>query len=468
MMRSIRRLTALLLTVLMLFTAAVAEAPFLQHSEGWTLDETPLEVRLSARVAAHMPFDDDRLAMLTSVLDKLSLRVTTGQDEGSVTVYTGSTEALTMAYLDDAAQLSCIPETAFRAAEDPMGLLLGGSTAVSAPYGLRRDAESLLDDGWTLLNALLPEIESYGKRKSVKTNITDMGLARSCTDYTIPKGDVEALKETLLRLCPDGWLKDIAGGLTFSGKQTLRVYRTEDGVPLRMEWNGTAGPEGNLRTVKLIWRTRRDDVAHRDEVTLTSPAKTGTNKNNLTFSRVISKNKQGALEMEGSFTYTVTADKQTTTRKGEFELTNAFTDEADVLTGTVTLQQKLPGEDAFAGLTFAPDLTVAGTQEEPEITGSLGVRGLNGKNVLEDATIRISVSRNEDSHWEAREEIVDLELLPAEELLQLQTSVQIEIAQAIVRPLIILMGGEADWFFRDMSPEQIQRVIDAANTVVFE
>ena len=467
-MRSFKKLTALVLTVLMLLSAALAEAPFLRHTEGWTLEGTPLLMRLSARVSAHQPYDDERLAMLTELLDRLSLRVTTGQDEGSVSIFVGSTEALTLAYLDDAVQLSCIPHAAFRADEDAMGLLLGGSTAVGAPYGLRGDAESLLDDGWTLLNALLPEIEKYGNRKNVKTNITDMGLARTCTDYTVPKGDTELLRETLLRLCPDGWLKEIVVGLTFSGKQTLRVYLTEDGMPLRMEWNGTAGPEGNLRTVKLVWRMRRDDVAHRDEVTLTSPAKTGTNKNNLTFERVISTNKQGAVEMEGSFTYTVTADKLTTTRKGEFELTNAFTEDADVLTGSVTLQQKLPGEDAFSGLTFTPDLTIAGTQEEPEITGSLGVTGLLGKNVLEDAKLNVSITRNEDSHWESREEIVDLSAMTAEELAQLQADVQMEVAGALVRPLIILMGGEADWFFRDMSPEQIQRVTDAANTVVFE
>lgn len=468
MMRSFKRLTALVLTVLMLLSAAMAEAPFLQHADGWTLEHTPLEVRLSASVTAHMPFDDDRLAMLTAVLENLSLRVTTGQDEGSVSIFVGSTEALRMAYLDDAAQLSCIPAYAFRADEDPMGLLLGGSTAVTMPYGLRGDAETLLDDGWTMMNALLPEIENYGKRKSVKTNITDMGLAHSCTDYTIPKGDEDLLRETLLRLCPDGWLKEIITSLTFSGKQTLRVYRTEDGVPLRMEWNGTAGPEGNLRTVKLVWRTRRDDVAHRDEITLTSPAKTGTNKNSLTFERIISTNQQGAVELEGSFTYTVTADKQTTTRKGEFELTNAFTDEADVLSGSVTLQQKLPGEDAFAGLTFTPELTIAGTQEEPQITGTLGVSGLMGKNVRENAKLRLSVTRNEDSYWTGCEETIDLGQLTAQELAQLQAQVQLEVAEALVRPLIILMGGEADWFFRDMSPEQIQRITDAANTVVFE
>lgn len=467
-MRIFRRLTALCLSLVLLCSAAMAEAPFLQHSAGWSMENTPLEAALSAEITAHMPYDDDRLTMLTEVTDSLSLRLTTGQDEGSVTVFIGQTQALTMAYLDNAVQISTLPGVSFTAQSDPMGTLLGASTEVESLYGLRGDAETLLDDGWVLLMALGPALEEYGVRKNVKTNISDMGLARTCTDYTVPKADAEQMKATLLSLCPEGWLKEIISSLTFSGKQTLRVYRTEDEVPLRMEYNGTCGPEGNLRTVKLIWRMRRDDTAHRDEVTLTSPAKSGGNKNTLEFERVISENKSGALEMEGSFTYTVTKDRQTTTRKGSFELTNAYTDEADVITGSVTLQQKLPGEDSFAGMTFTPDLTISGTEEEPVVNGTLGVTGLNGKNVLEDAVIHLRLSRCADSYWMACEENVDLDALTAEELAALRSDVSASVAAAVVRPLIILLGEDADWFFRDMSPEQVQTIIDAASGVVLE
>ena len=407
--------------------------------------------------------------MLKQVTDVLSMRLRTGEDAGSVTILVGGTEAVTMAYRGQDAQLSTIPEMTFTAQEDAMGLLLGGSTGFTVPYGLRLDAESLLDDGWTLLLALEEPLAPYGNRKSVKTTITDMGVARSCTDYTIPKADTDALKQMLLDACPDGWLREIISGLTFSGKQTLRVYRDENNMPLRMEWNGTAGPEGDLRTVKLVWRMRRDDTAHRDEVTLTSPSGKTTNKNTLEFSRVISTNKKGALVMEGSFTYTVTANKQTTTLKGTFEVTNAFTETADVITGEITLQQKLPGEDNFSGITLAPDgLTIAGTAEDPQITGSITVSTTSGKNVLDSAVVHIHLVRSDAFLWEEREEVIDLDALSAEELAVLQADVTFGTAAALVRPLILLLGDTADWFFRDMLPEQIQRITDAANTAMPE
>ncbi len=467
-MRYILRGAALCLALLLICTGALAEVPFLQHCDGWTLENVPMEVLLSADVQSLIPYDEERLEMLTDVTDVLSMRLRTGTDEGSVTILVGLTEALTLAYLEDQAQLSCIPEMSFASQEGAMDKLLGASTAVSVPYGLRMDAETLLDDGWVLLEASETFLEPYGNRKNVRTNITDMGTARTCTDYTISNAQVALLKPMLLENCPEGCLREIISGLSFSGRQTLRVYRDENGVPLRMEYNGSCGPEGNLRTVKLIWRMRRDEVAHRDEVTLTSPAKSGTNKNNLTFERIISTNRQGALVMEGSFTYTVTQDRQTTTRKGEFELSNAFTETSDVLSGELKLQQKLPGEDAFSGIAFEPQLTITGSEDAPQVTGTLTVSSLHGSNVLDCAAISIDLHRCETSSWEAREETLDLDQLTPEELAALQADVANGVTLSIVRPLIILLGDSADWFFRDMLPEQIQRITDAANTVVYE
>ena len=468
-MRMMRNLVALCLALMMLCAPALAEAPFLMHTKGWTLESTPLSVKLTADVTSLIPYDDDRFAMLKVITDKLSLRISTDGDAGSVTIGVAMTDALTLAYRGEAVQISTIPEMTFTSSENVMDKLLGESTTGFSLYGLRGDAETLLDDGEALLLSLLPEIEAYGKRKNVKTNISDMGMARSCTDYTVPKDDVEQLKETLLSLCADGWLREIIAGLTFSGKQTLRVYCTEDEVPLRMEYNGTCGPEGNLRTVKLVWRMRRDDVARRDEVTLTSPAKTGSNKNTLEFERVISTDKSGTISMKGSFSYTVTADRLTTTRKGEFDLNNACTEEADVVSGDLTLPQKLPGEDSFAGVTIIPQVTLGGTAESPAIAGTVEVSTLNGKNVLDHATIRMTVQRGEGIRWVETEETLDMDVLTNEELAVLQQDVASGVASAIVRPLILLMGGEADWFFRDMPEESVDRIVDAVdNVVIFE
>lgn len=465
-MRMFRRLTALCMVLAILFTSAQAEVPFLRHTKDWTLEQTPVEVLLSADITAHMPYDDDRMAMLKELTDNLSLRLTAGPDEGSVSVLVGNSAVLTLAYLDNMVQLSTIPDTAFIAEGDPVSALFGTPLTELDLYGLDAQAESLIDDGWILLNAISPALDEYADRRTVKTDIADMGTARSCTDYTVPKGDADSLKEKLLSLCPAGDLHTIIAGLTFSGKQTLRVYRTEDETPLRMEYNGTCGPEGNLRTVKLVWRMRRDDVELRDEISLTSPAKSGSNKNTLDFTRIITEDEQGHVSMEGEFSYTMTKDKQTTSWEAEFDLTNAYTGSADVISGSFTVQQKLPGEDQFDSLTFEPTLTLSGTQDDPIISGTVVVTGKTGKKITEHAGVNISLHRAENSAWTASEATIDLSALTDSELAQLREQVSASVASAVVRPLIILLGSEADWFFRDMPPEDVQEIVDAAGTVL--
>ena len=139
-MRYIRRGIAFLLLLALLFTTALAEAPFLRHSDGWTLEGVPLEAVLSAEVTSLMPYDEDRLAMLTPVTDVLSLRLRAGEEQGSVTILVGRTEALRLSYQGDEAQVSCIPEMSFRSQEDVVDKLLGNQTrprsGSSLPKGL--------------------------------------------------------------------------------------------------------------------------------------------------------------------------------------------------------------------------------------------------------------------------------------------------------------------------------------------
>lgn len=465
-MRLFQRIAAFCLLMISLVTNAVAEVDFFRHAKGWDVSSVPVEVLLSADVMTHMPYDDDRLAMLKQITDELRLKLITGKDEGSVTVYVGNSAALTLAYLDNAVQLSSIPNYGFVSSADPIGVLLGSETAELSLFDLSADKESLVDDGWVLLTSISPSFDEYADRRSVKTSITDMGTARSCTDYTIPQSKAVEMKDLLLTLCPDGELKEIITSLDFSGKQTLRVYRDANELPLRMEYNGNCGVSGDMRKVKLVWRMRRDETAHRDEISLTSPAVSGTNKNNLEFSRIVSTSKTGAIKLEGTFTYTVTASKQTTTTKGHFDLTNAFDDISDVITGTMTFQRKLPEDEYYNGISFEPDLTISGTEEEPVMNGSVLVSGLYGKNTVEQARISISLKPTEDSMWESREEMIDLDQLTEDQLLSLRESVNSSIATAVVRPLVILMQDSAEWFFRDMPEDAVNDIVDASGSVL--
>ena len=465
-MHIMKRTLALCLSLLILMmSTALADAPFLMHSQGWSLEGTPVEVLLKADVDVHMPFDDDRLAMLTPITDMLSLRLVTGQDEGLVSISIADQEALSLQYRGNEAQLSCLPEVTYIAQEDPLGTLLGADVSIGDGYaalGLSPKGESLLTDGKALLQLIPDAFEENGKKTKTDTNISGYGKSSYRVDYTIAAGKVEQMQETLVSICPEGWLQEIIAGLKFSGKQSLRIYYTAEDAIVRIEYNGVCGPEGNLRTVKLVGRFRSDDDVEKDYLELTSPAQKGTNKNNLTFERTYETDKKGARVVSGSYKYTVVSNSVTSVWSGEFKLSNAYTDTADVITGEATFQSKLNGADAYDAITLAPSLTISGTPDAPSVTGTLTITEQYAKKTTEQATVSIELKRAEPLAWQERANVVDLSAMEADALADAQQEVADAVTTSLVRPLIVLMGKDADWFFRDIPEEAVQSIIDAA------
>lgn len=227
-MRGICRWIALYLALLSLtISSAAAQVPFLVHSADWSLEHTPLDVRLTADVSAHMPFDDDRLAMLTPIIDLLSLRIVTGASVSGLTICMEEQELLTLLTSGDAAWLSCLPDVAFSAAgTDGVSLLLGEEATVPdvSFFGVGAEAETLLQDGEALLATIPSLLADYGTRTTGQTNISGMGTAQYRWDYTVPATAAESVRGMLIDSCADGWLRSLLSALTLTGKQTLRMY----------------------------------------------------------------------------------------------------------------------------------------------------------------------------------------------------------------------------------------------------
>lgn len=463
-MHILKRITAFCLSLLLMMSAAQAEIPFLVHSKDWDLSQTPVEVLLKADVETHMPFDDERVAMLTTITDVLTLRLVAAPEEGLVAVGVAGEEVLTLQYHGNDVQLSSMPELTYTSAGDTMSLLLGAETSVSGyeALGLSPKGESLLTDAHVLLQGIPTSLEKYGKRTACTNNISGYGKAAYRMDFTFTSGKGKVLHEGLIAACPEGWLKEILSGLTFSGKQTLRIYYDANDVPLRVEFNGSCGPEGDIRTVKLVWRTRHDGEMDKESIELTTPAKKGKNKNNLTFDRTVTTDKRGARTLTGSFNYTVTVNNVTSIRKGDFNLINTYTDSADVISGSFTLQTKLNDAAYYTSMTIAPELTVTGTESSPVITGWVNVTEQVSGKVSEQVKIGVDLKLADPLVWKETGRVVILSALEPAALQVVQQDVAASVATALVRPLILLLGEDAQYFFRDLPADAVQSIIDAA------
>lgn len=465
-MRIFKKATALCLAALILMmTAAQAEGPFLVHSNGWNLEDVPVDLTLTAAVSTHMPFDDERLASLTPITDMLSLRLETGADEGKVTIGIGGADALSLQYKGNAVQLSSLPGTVYTAEEHPLELLLGTNAAVGGLYEalhLSPKGESLITDGLALLAAFPDSFDNIGKKSQNTTNISGYGRAAYKVDYAFSANKAKMLQEGLSEICPEGWLKEIITSMTFSGKQSVRMYFTKDDVLLRMEYNGSCGPKNDLRTVKLVIRTRHDEEMDKDYIELTSPAKKGQNKNNLTFERAVETDKSGARVVSGSYKYTASAGGVTSVWSGNFDLSNAHREQADVLTGKVSFETKLDGASKASTITFVPNISISGAEDAPVVTGTMDISEQYAGRVTEQAVINVELKRGEPLLWAEQEQQVDLSALTPEGLAAVQQKAAASVATSLVRPLILALGKDATWFFRDLSEETVQAILDAA------
>lgn len=462
--------------MLMLLSAAQAEVPFLVHAADWSLDDVPVELDVKAAVETHMPFDEDRLAMLTPITDLLSMKITTGQDAGKVSIGIDQQEILSLAYNGNNAQLSCMPEVTYTAQEEPLSLLLGadvsGANNGYELLGLAPEGESLVRDGRALLTMLPEAFEAYGKKSQNGINVSGYGKATYRIDYNFAESKAGTVKQLLLEYCPEGWLKQIVESLTFKGKQTFRLYFTAEDEIIRLEYNGGFGPEGDIRTGKLVGRFLHNESIDKDYIELTTPAKKGKNKNNLTFERTVETNKQGVRTIVGDYKYTVTKDNVTSVWAGDFSLNNAFTDAADMITGEATFQTKLNDAERYSGVTYTPELTISGTADAPEISGTLTVCEKFGNNLMtkdkktfkvtEKAVLSIAMHRAEPFAMTETAQRVDLSGMDEAGLNATRKLASEAIATTLVRELIGRLGKDAAWFFQDLPEDAVQKIVDAA------
>ena len=469
-MRFLSRLLTVLLCLIMAGSAA-AEVYFIPTAGEWDLESMPVEVNVSAAVLTHMPFSDERVKQLTAITDRLALRLhwqpLAGEIQSRAALLLDGEELISFAQQqtenETMLQLSALPDKTYSAASAPLDVLLGQSSQATELWGLTGTEHEWLEQGYELLMNLEAALEPYlDAEKSVKTAIENMGRAAVCQDYTVKSADAAVLTELLSGACPDGRLKELVSSLIFSGKQTLRVYRTSEGVPLRMEYNGNCGKsEDTLRDVNLVWRLRRDDEAYRDEVTLKSPALKGSDRNTISWNCAVTKTKKGALNLDCSLEYTVVKDKVKTTLDAEIDLKNELSGEDSHITGDVEIKQKIDDE-SWNKLIFEPNLTIYGAAGSPYVDGTVNVKGQTGSSTTEEALLTLSLARAGYMSWEMRENTVDLSLMDEAALSSAKQEVSQAVAATVIRGLIRAMGTEATYLFQDIPEETVQRLIDAA------
>ena len=296
---------AVLVWCLTLLPVAGAEALLTPRLALWD-NVLAVHMELGADVSVHMPFDEERCGQLNALLKHITLQLgmmrMEDEEWSRADLCVDGKEAVSFEQRQHDGQtelrLSCLPGETFTTerAEDAssaLGMLLDEEGGHGGLFGLDGSEEAWIADGYALVCSLEEPLAAWCKETSVKTAVKNMGTARIKRSYTVSKDQAEEFASALIAACPMGKLGTFLSGLTFTGQQKLTVLLTKDGVPLRVDYTGKCGPDTKQqRQVTLTWRMRRDQSVL-DELTLKSPAVSGTDRNTLTYSRKLTEKKTG-------------------------------------------------------------------------------------------------------------------------------------------------------------------------------
>lgn len=467
-MRKALRLLLALVLCMVVSTAAVAEITLVPQLDEWD-ESLPLDVTLSADVAVHMPFDDNRCTQLNALLKHLSLHlnscVADGEDLNRVALQVDGTEVAWMMQKENAAEtqlrLSWQPGVTYSSTGNALDMVSGVELE-----NIPTDKLFWLEEGPALVNNLCDVLEGYGKSSSIKTNIQGLGMARKKIIYTVPKADAEFFWNAVTDSCTDGSsLGNLLAGMTVSGQQKLIVWRDADGALFRVEYAGKCGSNADsLRQVKLIWRMCRTEEAVRDDISLKTPAVEGADYNTLTLTRNLLRDNQNVVTLDDKFSYSVKAGKEKHTYSGEVDLTSTPDGDDTLLTGSAMLKRKLSGEDAATSMVIKPDVRFGADDHTPVASGKVQVQQLYDGHVVEDAIISVEMAPGTALVWERADITVDMDAMGQQQLLDM---VQ-KLPGAVVPHLVLLPQEDTLFLSADLPQDVWQQIVEAAQSALPE
>ena len=476
MKRLLAGLTALML-LLTLLPGAGAEAVLTPRLALWD-NVLSVQMELGADVSVHMPFDEDRCGQLNALLKHLTLRLGLMQmdDEewSRVALCVDGEETVSIDYRQHDGQtelrLSCLPGETFTTGQatdvsSALGMLLGEESSEGSLFGLDGSEGAWISDGYALICALEEPLSAWCKESAVKTAVKSMGTARIKRSYTVPKDQAEEFASALIAACPLGKLGTLLSGLTFTGQQKLTVLLTKDGAPLRVDYTGRCGPDTkHQRQVTLTWRMRRDNIVQ-DELTLKSPAVSGTDRNTLTYSRKLASKKSGGKSYESKFTYEWVENRKKTTLTGECSLSCTEKKSGSTLTGSVKIKRQLPDADSAETVKLSPDLLLT---DDPAVRGTVFAETYRGSNVIGQAKISVEIVPGDVFDWALQGSAVDLDGMDEEKLEALRSRAVSAMGEKLIPALVLLPEEDTLYLSADLPPETWQAIMNAAQQALRE
>lgn len=350
--------------------------------------ETPLTVTVSEPAYRQIArFGTDRTDSLNRVLKHLSLSVTL-DGELSETVFSVDGD-LVFSYLETAGEAgpkrfySFDPDTAYVLQED------AGRTDLSGLNGFLEDhffpLNRLLDDLYPVFEKAGDAFAEFGKSASVSLSFRGYGKGVRQTTISLSGQYVgKRFPAVAAGLAETDECKAFLQRLIFKGPQKIMLLYDQEDRLLRIRYDGEAGfSEESMRNVSVSWRCVRNGEEKKDNLTLKTPAKKGSDRYNLTYEREISLAEQTSCNMK----WDLQIDLKTDTVRKKISYAADLTNTAGELNGKITWSDKEEGIENRIEIVPAVK-----KENDAEYAGTIEITNNSGKIITSCFTVRIRIS----------------------------------------------------------------------------
>lgn len=388
MKRAIRRLSALLLSVCLLFGMPAAEASgALGALESWLDGVQTLDFEVTAQFESLVPYGDDAVAMLNALLRSLSAEgsVQHGGAATQLAFRAGEEELFTLTEkqmdVGTALTTSLLKNRVLVSADSAMDALSGfGQEEASFDFDLAlAEAEACYRE---LTEAIIP----FAEEKTASYSIKNIGSARWTRLARLTPEQSAQIQPQIAKVLGcgmDSAFREQLSAMECQKSFVVALYQSKEGgddMAVYIKGN-VRFPDGALRAISYQWAFKRSDDGQRVDTYKFEMTKSASPRDNRTITgtaKTLATEKMLALDVTSKAIVRnpETAETVTTT------VTRKMNGENGEVSGTLsTVERTAKGDTAHTvTVNMAPDLTITVADGAASLTGTLHIEKLAGQN----------------------------------------------------------------------------------------
>ncbi len=307
-----KKISAVILAVILLiFGEETAFAAGIRDAVRFPADDQPVYFEMTVELEKLPQFDERRTELLNRILRHLTFKGLLQGRTDSMTVLLDNTELFSVSRTDiDGSSRETLTQDT-----DHMFILPSDDSAgTEKELKILNSLKQITDqkkiyfslEPFAAFFERLPDLfpEQCGSAKILE-KYKDYGTAVKKVSIRLD-GDVLAacVREYAGAALKEPYMPDLRQ-IVFSGRQDIELLLTEEGKALKIRYGGNAGFSAeDLRTVRLEWKTVRNDTVEKDELTLRTPNKNATRRNNILLEHIWRKKE----DKRESFSWKVETD----------------------------------------------------------------------------------------------------------------------------------------------------------------